>query len=276
MDGRARSYVNTVPTSSTSAGPDQRYLIPNLRHACRVLKLLGQDNRGYKVNEVAKQLKIPATSALRIASTLVSEGLLRRENGLLYLGPVLIHLGARSMSETELRDTAQPILQHLSQVTDETAHLALPCDNRSLIVSVCDSPHPLRAASSPGTLTDLYTSSTGKVFLAFLHRRRIAEILAQYPPRRRTSRSLTTLQALESEADRVLLDGYGLDDEEFNEGVRCLAAPVLGPQGEVVAAIGITAATVRFTKARIPEIATHVKAAARRLSAALGSGMSLH
>lgn len=267
--------MNTVPRVAPSSANDQRYIIPNLYNACRVLKQLGQDNRGYKVTEIARALKIPSTSALRITATLISEGFLRRENGLLYLGPVLIHLGARSMSATELRDIAQPILQHLSRTTDETAHLALPCDNRSLIVSVCDSPHPLRAASSPGTLTDLYTSSTGKVFLAYLHRRRIAEILAQHPPKARTARSLLTLKELEAEADRVLVDGYGIDDEEFNEGVRCLAAPVMGPHAEVVAAIGITAATMRFTKDRIPEIAAHVKAAARQLSAALGSGMAM-
>jgi DNA-binding IclR family transcriptional regulator len=269
--------VNIVLRPATTPPvAENRYVIPNLRHACRVLKMLGQDNRGYKVTELAKQLKIPSTSALRIASTLIAEGLLRRENGLLYLGPVLIHLGARSMSATELRDIAQPILQQLSQITDETAHLALPCDDRSLIVSVCDSPHPLRAASSPGTLTDLYTSSTGKVFLGYLHRHRIADVIAQHPPKRRTPHSLMTLNALEEEADRVLLDGYGIDDEEFNEGVRCLAAPVMGSHGEVVAAIGITAATMRFTKDRIPEIVGHVKAAARRLSAALGSGAALH
>lgn len=270
-------FVNSSPRTQPASGSAQKpkYLIPNLLNACRVLKMLGQDNRGYRVTELAKTLKIPSTSALRIVSTLESEGFLRRESSLLYLGPVLIHLGARSMSSTELRDIAQPVLQHLSRVTDETAHLALPCDNRSLIVSVCDSPHPLRAASSPGTLTDLYTSSTGKVFLAYLHRRRIAEILAQHPPKPRTNRSLLTLKALEAEADRVLVDGYGIDDEEFNEGVRCLAAPVMGLHGEVVAAIGITAATMRFTKDRIPEIAAHVKAAARQLSAALGSVAAL-
>jgi DNA-binding IclR family transcriptional regulator len=269
--------VNIVLRAASSPPvTDERYIIPNLRHACRVLKLLGQDNRGYRVTEIARQLKIPSTSALRIASTLVAEGFLRRENGALFLGPVLIHLGARSMSNTEIRDIAQPVLQALSRATDATAHVALPCDNRSLIVSVCDSPHPLRAASSPGTLTDLYTSSTGKVFLAYLHRRRVAEIVTQFPPRQRTARSLMTLKALEEEADRVLIDGYGLDDEEFNPGVRCLAAPVMGSHGEVIAAIGITASTMRFTRERIPEMASHVKGAARQLSAALGGGAVLH
>lgn len=231
---------------------------------------MGQDNRGYKITELAKPLKIPSTSALRIASTLMAEGFLRRENGLFYLGPVLIHLGTRTLAATELRDLAQPILQQLSVTTDETAHLALPCDDRSLIVSVCDSPHPLRAASSPGTLTDLYTSSTGKVFLAYLHRERIGEVLARHPPIQRTGKSLTTLDVLEAEADRVLAVGFGVDDEEFKPGVRCLAAPVTGPQNQVVAAIGITAAAARFTAARIPEIARHVKGAALQLARLIG------
>ncbi len=249
---------------------DEKYIIPNLRNACRVLKLMGQDNRGYRITDLAKPLGIPSTSALRIATTLQAEGLLRKESGLYYLGPVLIHLGSSTLSATELRDLAQPILERLSRATDETAHIALPCDDRSLIVSVCDSPHPLRAASSPGTLTDLYTSSTGKVFLGFLHRQRIAEVVARHTPPQRTANSLITVEALEAEADRVLAMGFGVDNEEFTLGVRCLAVPVTGAGGKVVAAMGITAAAARFTEARIPEIAKHVKSAAQELSRQLG------
>ncbi len=249
---------------------DSKYIIPNLRNACRVLKLIGQDNRGYKITELAKPLKIPSTTALRITTTLEAEGFLRKENGLYFLGPVLIHLGSRTLAATELRDLAFPILQQLSNTTDETAHLALPCDDRSLIAAVCDSPHPLRAASSPGTLTDLYASATGKVFLGFLHRNRIAEIIERFPPKRRTSKSLMTLEELETAADETVARGFGLDDEEFNHGVRCLAAPVVNAKGDVVAAMGITAATLRFTSERIPEMAEKVIASARDLSRLIG------
>ncbi|WP_221029287.1 IclR family transcriptional regulator [Actomonas aquatica] len=249
---------------------DDKYIIPNLRNACRVLKLIGQENRGYKITELAKPLGIPSTTALRITTTLQAEGLLRRENGLYFLGPVLIHLGSRTLADTELRDLAFPVLEKLSHTTAETAHLALPCDDRSLIAAVCDSPHPLRAASSPGTLTDLYASATGKVFLAFLHRDRIGDIINRFPPKPRTSKSLTTLAELEAAADETAMRGFGLDDEEFNHGVRCLAAPVVGPQGEVVAAMGITAATLRFSSDRIPEIAAKVMGAASELSRLIG------
>lgn len=249
---------------------DEKYVIPNLRNACRVLKLIGQENKGLKVADLARRLKIPSTTTLRIVHTLVTEGLLRREENQVFLGPVLIHLGARTSADTEIRELAQPVLESLSLATDETSHLALPCDDRSLIVAVRDSPHPLRAASSPGTMAELYYSSTGKVFLAFLHANRIEAILQRYPARPRTSRSLTTAAELTAEVARVREQGYGLDDEEFHPGVRCLAAPVTGSHGEVVAAIGITAAAVRFTRERIPEIAAHVQRAARDLSAVLG------
>ena len=257
----------TCPWSSLV---DKKYIIPNLRNACRVLKLIGQDNRGYKIIELAKPLGIPSTTALRITATLESEGLLRKENGLYFLGPVLIHLGSRTLAATELRDLAFPVLQKLSDTTDETAHLALPCDDRSLIAAVCDSPHPLRASSSPGTLTDLYASATGKVFLGYLYRDRIGEILDRYPPSRRTPKSLLTLEELEQAADETFNRGFGLDDEEFNHGVRCLAAPVVGSNGKVVAALGITAATLRFTSERIPEMSQKVMAAARELSLLIG------
>jgi IclR family acetate operon transcriptional repressor len=68
----------------------------------------------------------------------------------------------------------------------------------------------------------------------------------------------------------VLKRGYSLDDEEFNPGVRCLAAPVFDADHTVAAAVGITASTVRFTEKRIPEMAAAVKAAAAELSSLLG------
>ncbi len=248
----------------------ERYVIPNLRNACRILKLLGREPEGLKAADIARVLKTPVTSTLRIMATLHLEGLVRKNDGRYELGPVLIQLGTASLAGTEIRELALPLLAQLTGRTDETSHLAIPCDNRSLIIAVQDSPHPLRAASRPGFLAELHCSSTGKIFLSHLHADRIAELVTQNRPRPRTPHTLTTASALEKEAALTRKRGYSLDNEEFNPGVRCLAAPVFGSGGEVVAAIGITAAAVRFTEARIPEMAGHVKAAASELSHRLG------
>lgn len=262
--------ASTPATPVASSASQERYVIPNLRNACRILKLLGRSSDGYKAADIGRTLGIPVTTTLRIMTTLHLEGLVRKNGAHFELGPVLIQLGNASLAGTEIRAAALPILEKLTGRIDETSHLAIPCDNRSLIVAVQDSPHPLRAASRPGFLAELHCSSTGKTFLSFLHHHRLAEFYSGVRLTRRTPHTLTTLAELRREVELTRKRGYSLDDEEFNAGVRCLAVPVRGADGTVVAAIGITAATVRFTKERIPEVAAAVKAAAAELSRLLG------
>lgn len=248
----------------------ERYVIPNLRNACRVLKLLGQHADGLKAAELARLLRIPVTSTLRIMTTLHLEGLARKVDGRYELGAVMIQLGNAALAGTEIRALAAPLLQRLTAQTDETSHLAVPCDERSLIVAVEDSPHALRAASRPGFLADLNCSSTGKVFLAFAYRERLAQIFAERRPVRRTPRTLTSVAKLKREADLTRKRGYGIDDEEFHAGVRCVAAPVFGPDGKVAGAIGVTAPTARLARERIPELAAKVCSTAAELSRLMG------
>lgn len=250
----------------------ERYVIPNLRNASRILKLLAQTDNGMKAADIARTLRIPVTTTLRIMATLQLEGFVRKDDGRYELGPVLIQLGNATLAGTEIRTAALPILEQLANRTVETAHLAIPCDNRSLIIAVQDSPHPLRAASRPGFLAELYCSSTGKTLLAFHHFPRLEEIIGTARLPKRTPHTLTTLAEIRREIALTRKRGYSLDDEEFNLGVRCLAAPVYNSHGHVAAAIGITASTVRFTRERIPEMAEAVTSAARELSHLLGYG----
>ena len=267
MPARSTPIPSSVPVSASS---QERYVIPNLRNACRILKLLGSQSDGFKAADIARRLDIPVTTTLRIMTTLHLEGLVRKNGTQFELGPVLIQLGNASLAGTEIRAAALPVLEKLTTQIDETCHLAIPCDDRSLIVAVQDSPHPLRAASRPGFLAELHCSSTGKTFLAFLHQDRLTELFDAMRLTKRTSHTLTTLNEIRRENEQTRKRGYSLDDEEFNLGVRCLAVPVFASDGTCVAAIGITAATVRFTRERIPEMAIAVKAAASELSRLLG------
>lgn len=263
------SAPEVAPPSSVRPG-QERYVIPNLRNACRILKALGEHEDGLKAADLARQLGIPVTTTLRIMTTLHLEGLVRKQAGRFELGPALIQLGHASLAGTEIRELALPVLQKLTAATDETSHLAIPCDDRALIVAVQDSPHPLRAASRPGFLAELHCSSTGKIFLAYLHADRLGEFYGQRRPASRTPRTLTLAADIRRDVEATLQRGFSLDDEEFHPGVRCLAAPVFGSDGAVVAAIGITASTFRFTEKRVPEMAKAVRTHAAELTGLIG------
>jgi len=247
-----------------------KYVIPNLRNACRLLKAIAHSSGESHVADLSRALRIPPTTALRIVHTLEQEGFVRKDGRAVRLGPSLIHLGQGAIGDTDLRQEAAPVLEALARKTNETAHVAVACDGQSLIVAVCDSPHPLRAGSRPGTLAELHCSSTGKVLLAFALFEHVEEIISAHPLNRHTPRTITSLRALRQALDEIRHVGYAVDEEEYHPGVRCLAAPVRDASGKVVAGIGITAAATRFTPAKNSLVAQHVLAAAQELSRRLG------
>lgn len=246
------------------------YAIPNLTNACRVLKALAAEPEGLLLKELVQRLELPHTSALRIVSTLCSAELLQRNGKRYVLGTGLIPLGQQALARLDIRALARPVLQELSERTQETAHLAMLSGNHSLLVEVVQSPSPIRVGAPAGTQVELHCSAHGKIFLAHGPTENLARLLGLTPLARRTRATLTTLPELQKEFRRIRTQGYALDNEEYFEGIRCLAAPVCNAEGEVTAALGITGATTRFTAARIPEVARQVMAAANALSKKLG------
>ncbi|MDZ8119165.1 IclR family transcriptional regulator [Pontiella agarivorans] len=249
-----------------------KYHIPNLGKACEVMKQIADHPGGIALKEISQSLEIPRTTALRITQTLLEDGFLAEtDNGTLTLGPTLVQVGVKALDNLDIRGFARPVLRKLAEETGESCHLAVLNGDKSMLVEVADSPHPVRIAARPGTLVDLHSSSTGKIFLAF-----------QIPEPSRFIRTLNltayTAQTNSTEA-MVLADieqtrklGYAMDEEEYVPGVRCIAAPVINAFGKTIAAAGITASVSTFTKAKIRGMSQKIKAAASEISANMGFG----
>jgi DNA-binding IclR family transcriptional regulator len=246
------------------------YEIPNLSNACLVLKALASEPAGLLLSELVQRLELPHTSALRIVATLCNAGFLQRSGNRYELGAGLIPLGQQALARLDIRSVARPALNHLSAQTGETAHLAILSGNQSLLVEVCQSPAPIRVGAPAGTLAALHCSATGKVLLAGQPDNRLELMLGPKPLPAQTRKTLTTLPQLRQELIRIRKQGYAVDEEEFFEGIRCLAAPVHNASGDLVGAIGITGTSTRFTAPRIPSVARQVIAAANSVSKGLG------
>ena len=247
-----------------------KYHIPNLGKACEVLELVSNTPNGFLLKEISAQLSIPRTTALRIAETLLDANYLaRNEEGAFTLGTALVQLGVKALDNLDVRGFARPVLQALSTDTGESSHLAMLNGDKSMLVEVADSPHPVRIAARPGTLVDLHCSSTGKVFLAFSipEPKKFCETLIFTP---HTTNTDSTIEAVLTSIEETLKKGYAIDEEEYVLGVRCIAAPVVNAFGKTIAAVGITASTSTFTKAKIRTMAEKVRQAAEQISAQLG------
>lgn len=265
-DQSAQQASETVRAGHPAVIPTKAYRIPNLACVCQVLRMFAYSDEKLSSSAVARRLKMPRTTVLRILHTLTAERLLQRQGYDFAAGGELLRLGLRAFGHTSVREMAVPVLRDLVQATGETAYLALVTGDKALVADVCDSSSSDRPVSRPGTLEDLHASAAGKVFLAFAP----GSSATVGPLESHTRRTIVTQAELDAEIARARAQGYATDNEEQRDGVRSLAAPVLDSSGSLVAAIAVTGSTSSFPEQRMPQVAGHVVRAARALSELLG------
>jgi len=248
----------------------EQYLTPNLVKALEVLKLLAENEQGLSSSDIEKKVSIARTTAFRILKSLCHKEMARKQGGLYFAGSMLYEVGLQALSRLPLRQRAVPVLQELTCRTGHTSHLAVPSGWHSLILEVCDSPSLIRVASRSGTLAYLHCSATGKNFLSYLYSDRLEEFIAQAGLQKRTSKTIKDIDSLKAMIQEVKKQGYALDDEEYHQGIRCLAASVFDMHKQVIAAVGITGPATEISFEMIPSLSKIVIASAADLSRSLG------
>lgn len=247
------------------------YIVPSLKNSFSILEILS-DNKELTLQEISRKTSIPKTTVFRILYTLEHEGVIEKEGDKFKIGFRIIKLGMAALSKMELRNLVIPFLYDLSIKLGETSHLAVLSDKKSLILEVCDSPHPVKISSRPGTSVSLHCSATGKILLSFIiGSENIDAYLQGIGLEKRTKNTLTSIGGLKKELETIHNQGYALDNEEFCENVRCLAAPVKDAFGKTIAAIGITATTIRFKQGMIQSTSKEVIRVASEISKKLGA-----
>ena len=240
--------------------------IQSLAKGLKILNLLEHSRNGMGTTEIAKQLSIDKSSASRLLHTLANYGFVEQdEHSTRYLlGPQLLTLGQHLLNRITLRDHARPYLHELVDKTGECAHLAIQAQRQALYIDQVESTAALRVESEIGTLSPLHCTALGKVMLAFggcpIH-----DELRPF-----THRTVTDPSTLDAQLSQTVNRGYAIDDEEYNYGVRCVAAPVYDHRGVLVGAIGISGPAGRVTLERIDEFGNVVKETAYALSARMG------
>ncbi len=229
--------------------------IQSLARGLQILDILEASPEGVSITEIAERLGVDKSSASRILKTLASYGYAEQNDSTrrYRLGPRVVQLGQRLLNGMTLRDQARPYLNRLVQETNECAHLAILSQGRAFYLDKVESSASLRVSAGIGTLAPLHCTALGKVLLAFGNIPLPAE-LESYTPR-----TITNPEALRIHLEQARQVGYAIDDEEFEYGVRCVAAPVYDVNKEMVAAMGISGPVARVTLERIPELAAIVK-----------------
>ncbi len=261
------------PTGSPPGGdaPRRRYLVNAVERALGILENVDGSARGTGITELSQRLGMKKSTVHRLCATLEHRGYLLRDpdTGRYRLSLRLFQIGSTALSHLNLPARAMPALEALGAAVQETAHLAVLDGDDVVFIGKVESPRPLRLHSQVGRRAPAHCTALGKVLLAYTTANRRARIL-RGPIARYTPQTITAPETLARALEEVRRRGYALDDQEFEEGIRCVAAPVRDYTGSVVAALSVSAPAVQLPRSRVAAMAEAVIAAAQRVSSTLG------
>ncbi len=246
-------------------------IIQSVDRALRILEGFSLKEKELGVTEISKRTGLNKSTCFGLIQTLQNRGYLEQnsENGKYRLGLKVFVLGQIFEASLELRVLAKPYLEELVDKTKETVHLVIRNKHEAVYVEKVEGPSAISIISQVGNRVNFHCTGVGKVILAHLAEEDVNKILKNELARF-TKNTITDIEKLKQQLKEIRRDGYSLDDEEIEIGLRCIAAPIFNYRKEVIAALSISGPTMRITDERLRKIAELTKEAAKKISNRLG------
>lgn len=242
--------------------------VQSVERTFELLELMADAGGEVALSELAEKSGLPLPTIHRIIRTLVNSGYARQQPSRRYaLGPRLIRLG--ETASRALGSWARPYLAELTEVTGESANMAVLDGAQIVYVAQVPSPHSMRMFTEVGRRVDAHATAVGKAVMATMPADEVTQLLSRTAMNPQTERTITDVEAMQEELGRIRKQGYAIDDGEQEVGVRCYAVAVPGaPAG---AGISISGPEGRMTRIATDEIIPLMQRLARDLSTELSA-----
>jgi IclR family pca regulon transcriptional regulator len=225
----------------------------SLARGLAVVRAFSDQRRSLTIAQISHRTGIPRAAVRRCLYTLKQLGYAESDANNFTLKPKILTLGYSYLSSTPLTVSAQPCLNSISRLLNESCSLAVIDDNEVLYVSRSATSRIMSVALNTGSRLPAYCTSLGRVILAHMSEDALDAYFAKVKLKAFTERTVVSAKRLKEILDEVRRAGYVVVEEELEVGLRSIAVPVRGASGNVLAALNIGAQATRVTKKQMVE-----------------------
>lgn len=244
--------------------------VQSLERGLSVIRAFDSVRPELTLSEVATATGMTRAAARRFLLTLAELGYVRSDGRRFSLTPRVLQLGYAYLSGLTLPEVAEPHLKALVAEVNESSSVSVLDDTEVVYVARVPTRRIMTVTITVGTRFPAYATSMGRVLLAGLSDEDFEKYLAGARLDRLTSRTVNSVEALRTEIVRVRSQGWALVNQELEEGLRALAAPIRGRSGRVVAAVNVSSHASRTSMETMRrEMLPPLLAAARSIEADL-------
>ncbi|MGI6485562.1 MAG: IclR family transcriptional regulator [Thermoanaerobacterales bacterium] len=247
-----------------------KYTINSIARAVNILELFSHDRPILGISEIARELSLQKSAVYRIVQTLVQSGILEKQDRKYKLGFKLYKLGILAQNESELIECSLPHLEKLTSETGETSNLVVLEGSKAMYVAQKTSDRLIRMFTKIGAKVPPHCCGAGKILLSDMSDDEVEEVIDQNGLAAYTQNTISDKQLLFQELEKVRVNGYAVDNEEREQGVLCIAAPIKNASGRVIASISLSWPKFRFSQEITDELILLVKNEGNEISIKMG------
>jgi len=249
------------------------YVVQSVDRALDILEAFNYNEEELGVTELSQKLNLHKNNVFRLLATLETRGYIEQDEktGNYRLGIKIFEVANVFLHHLGLRRQARPILEELVSKCNETAYLAVTEGTDVVYVLMQETTHTVRVIPRLGHRLPAYCTASGKIQLAYESQDHLHELFKGHPLPKRTANTINDLDRLLEQFAQVARQGFALDNEELEEGVCCVAAPVRDYTHKVVAAVALSGPASRFSSERVlNDLVPLVNEAGAKISQRLG------
>lgn len=246
-------------------------MVQSVDRAISIMKCFNDRKKELKLSEIAEQLGLNKSTVHGIINTLKFHGLIEQDEKTqkYRLGLYLIELGETVVNSIDIRAIGFPVIEDICHKLEETVHVGVLDCTDIVYIDKKECVNSIRISTKIGARFPAYCTADGKVMIAYLDKSKQMRVIPDEIPKF-TTNTITDKMELIKELDKIRENGYAIDNEEYEVGLVCVAAPVLDHSGLAKYSISVTGPAIRMTEEKIQEAITVLKDAALQISVRLG------
>ena len=227
----------------------------SINKAFQILSFLAERESDVGVTEISRALNFNKSTVYRFLVSLEKAGAVQKNEATnkYHLGLTLFELGNHVPIKRNMIDKIHPHLQDLAFHVNEVANLAGLFQNEVVYLDKIESKRSVQIMTYIGFHIPPHCTALGKAILAFMSPEDVRRILRIEGLPHFTDKTITEMDKFISELHRIRKEGFAIDDEEFEEGLRCIAVPLFDSQKRVIASVSISGPTARIHEKTLPQ-----------------------
>lgn len=256
-----------------AAAHKPKYPVQTLEKALEIIEVMYKEGGGgLGISELDNKLGIGKSTIHRILDTLMAYSYVEKcdESTKYRLSWKFFEIGNLIPQQRNLSNLNMEALQDLCNKYEETVNLGVRVDDSVVIISRIDPKSTLVANVPIGTREPLHATGMGKVIISELSREELIKIFGTNPLKSCTPNTITSLDELAVQLEKIREQGYSIDDQEFYPGLSCIAMPIRNYKKEIVAAISVSGPSIRLNFTKIMNIKKDLETTCSILSTYLG------